>query len=143
MSVTADMFSKLQSAALPGGISIQWLNLKIELDDIDPVLLTVFVSLLTIGVIMVASSSISVADRNFSNPFYYLQRQLVFVVMGLVAALIVFKIRLVQWEKSGMALLIFALFLLVLVLVPGIGKTVNGSTRWLPLGFFISRYLNW
>jgi cell division protein FtsW len=52
------------------------------------------------------------------------------------AALSVFKIRLVQWEKSGMALLLFALFLLVLVLVPGIGKTVNGSTRWLPLGVF-------
>jgi len=94
----------------------------------------VFVSLLTIGLIMVASSSISVADRNFSNPFYYFQRQMIFVVMGLFAAVSVFKIRLVQWEKSGMALLIFALFLLVLVLIPGIGKTVNGSTRWLPLG---------
>jgi cell division protein FtsW len=85
---------------------------------------------------MVASSSISVADRNFSNPFYYLQRQLVFVAIGMFAALSVFKIRLVQWEKSGMALLLFALFLLVLVLIPGIGKTVNGSTRWLPLGVF-------
>lgn len=134
MSVTADMFTKFQSAALPGGKSFPWFNLKIELDDFDPVLLIVFVSLLTIGVIMVASSSISVADRNFSNPFYYLQRQLVFVVMGVVAALTVFQIRLVQWEKSGMALLIFALFLLVLVLIPGVGKAVNGSTRWLPLG---------
>ena len=136
MSVTADMFSKLQSVALPGGRSMPWFNLKVELDDFDPVLLIVFVSLLTIGVIMVASSSISVAERNFSNPFYYLQRQLVFVVMGIVAALTVFKIRLVQWEKSGVALLIFALFLLVLVLVPGIGKSVNGSTRWLPLAVF-------
>ena len=135
MSVTADMFSKLQSVTSPKGKSFPWFNLKVELDDFDPVLLIVFVSLLTIGIIMVASSSISVADRNFSNPFYYLQRQLVFVVLGVVAALTVFKIRLVQWEKSGMALLIFALFLLVLVLVPGIGKTVNGSTRWLPLGF--------
>jgi len=75
-----------------------------------------------------------VADRNFSNPFYYLQRQLLFVVIGLFAAMSVFKIRLVQWEKSGMSLLIFALFMLVIVLVPGIGKAVNGSTRWLPLG---------
>jgi len=85
---------------------------------------------------MVASSSISVAERNFANPFYYLQRQLVFVAIGLFAALLVFRIRLVQWEKSGMSLLLFALFLLVLVLIPGIGKTVNGSTRWLPLGVF-------
>ncbi len=136
MSVAADMFSRLQSVALPVRKPFRWFDLKVELDDFDPVLLTVFISLLTIGVIMVASSSISIADRNFSNPFYYFQRQLVFVVLGIVAALTVFKIRLVQWEKSGVALLIFALFLLVLVLIPGVGKTVNGSTRWLPLGVF-------
>lgn len=134
MSITADMFSRLPSLTLPGNKSLPRFNLKIDLDDFDPILLMVFVSLLTIGIIMVASSSISVADRNFSNPFYYLQRQLIFVAMGLAAALTVFKIRLVQWEKSGMALLIFALFLLALVLIPGVGKTVNGSTRWLPMG---------
>jgi cell division protein FtsW len=105
-----------------------------DLDDLDPVLTIVFISLLTIGIIMVASSSISVADRNFSNPFYYLERQLLFVAIGLFAALSVFRIRLVQWEKSGVSLLIFALFMLVIVLIPGIGKSVNGSTRWLPLG---------
>ena len=136
MSVTADMFSRLQSVTLPGRNSFRWFDHKIELDDFDPVLLLVFISLLTIGVIMVASSSISVAERNFSNPFYYFQRQLIFVALGIFAALTVFKIRLVQWEKSGVALLIFALFLLVLVLIPGVGKTVNGSTRWLPLGVF-------
>ncbi len=136
MSVTADMISKIQSlpASGKGLFSNFRINLKIDLDDLDPVISLVFVALLTIGLIMVASSSISVADRNFSNPFYYFQRQLVFIVMGVFAAIIVFKIRLVQWEKSGMALLLFALFLLVLVLIPGVGKTVNGSTRWLPLG---------
>jgi len=138
VSVTAGMISKIQS--LPTGSKGLFsdfnfgINLKIDLDDLDPVISIVFVALLTIGLIMVASSSISVADRNFSNPFYYFQRQLVFIVMGVLAAIVVFKIRLVQWEKSGMALLIFALFLLVLVLIPGVGKTVNGSTRWLPLG---------
>jgi cell division protein FtsW len=132
MSVTADMFSRLQTATSARAKSIHWF----DLDDLDPVLAIAFISLLAIGVIMVASSSISVADRNFSNPFYYLQRQLLFVGMGLFAALIVFKVRLAQWEKSGVLLLIFALFLLAIVLVPGIGKTVNGSTRWLPLGVF-------
>jgi len=105
-------------------------------EDMDMVLLLAAITLLSLGVIMVASASISVADRNFSNPFYYLEHQLAFVAVGVVAALFVFKIRLVQWEKSGMALLIFALFLLLLVLIPGIGKTVNGSTRWLPIGIF-------
>ena len=138
MSVTAELFSKLPSLPVTSGkLSRRFdlgTKLSFDLDDFDPLLTLVFVCLLTIGVIMVASSSISVADRNFSNPFYYLQRQLVFVVMGVFAALFVFKIRLVQWEKSGVALLLFALFLLVLVLIPGVGKTVNGSTRWLPLG---------
>ncbi len=134
MSVTTELFSKLQLLSPTSGTLPRSFDLSIDLDDFDPILTIVFVCLLTIGIIMVASSSISVADRNFSNPFYYLQRQLVFVVMGVFAALFVFKIRLVQWEKSGVALLLFALFLLVLVLIPGVGKTVNGSTRWLPLG---------
>ncbi|MBT8440697.1 MAG: putative lipid II flippase FtsW [Gammaproteobacteria bacterium] len=130
------MFEKFQSLAPVRGKAFNWFGLKIDSDDLDPVLTIVFISLLTIGVIMVASSSISVADRNFSNPFYYLQRQLVFIAIGLFAAISVFKIRLVQWEKSGVSLLIFALFLLLLVLLPGVGKTVNGSTRWLPMGVF-------
>ena len=132
MSVAADMFGKLQFAATARDKVTSVFGL--DVDDFDPVLALTFISLLMIGVIMVASSSISIADRNFSNPFYYLQRQLVFVVMGVSAALVVFKVRLLHWEKSSMALLLFALFLLVVVLIPGVGKTVNGSTRWLPLG---------
>lgn len=132
MSIGAEMFSRMPKF-WPAG---RRLFAGFSLEDFDPVLSIVFVCLLSLGIVMVASSSISVADRNFGNPFYYLQRQLVFVAIGLFAAMLVFKIRLVQWEKSGMSLLIFALFLLVLVLVPGIGKTVNGSTRWLSLGVF-------
>lgn len=105
-----------------------------QLDRLDPVILVVSLSLLSIGLVMVASASISIADRNLSNPFYYLQRQMIFTVIGLMAAAFVYRIRLVQWEKSGVALLAFALFLLVLVLVPGVGKTVNGSTRWISMG---------
>lgn len=105
-----------------------------QLDHLDPVVVTVCLALLSLGLVMVASASVGVADRNFSNPFYYLQRQLVFVVIGLMVAALVYRIRLVQWEKSGVALLGFALFLLVLVLIPGVGKTVNGSTRWISLG---------
>jgi len=134
MNMAAEMFARLPSMKSSRSKLSHWFSLNV--DDLDPVLLIAFISLLSIGVIMVASSSISVAERNFSNPFYYLQRQLVFVAIGLLAAVTVFKIRLVQWEKSGMALLIFALFLLLFVLVPGVGKTVNGSTRWLPLGVF-------
>ena len=106
----------------------------LKLDQLDPVILIVCLSLLSIGIVMVASASISIADRNLSNPFYYLQRQLVFALIGLMAAGTVYQIRLVQWEKSGVALLGFAIFLLLLVLIPGVGKTVNGSTRWISMG---------
>lgn len=105
-----------------------------QLDHLDPVLVFVCMALLSLGLVMVASASVSIADRDFSNPFYYFQRQLVFVVIGLFAAAFVYRIRLVQWEKSGVALLGFALFLLVIVLIPGVGKTVNGSTRWISMG---------
>lgn len=116
---------------LPGRGATFW-----QLDRLDKVILVVCLILMSLGIVMVASASISIADRNLSSPFYYLQRQFVFALIGLFAAAFVYQIRLVQWEKSGVALLGFALFLLVLVLIPGVGKTVNGSTRWIALGFF-------
>ena len=106
------------------------------LDKLDPVLLITGIALLAIGLVMVTSASISIADRNLSSPFYYLQRQAVYIMLGLIAAWFVYQVRLVYWEKSGMALLGFSLFLLIMVLVPGVGKEVNGSTRWISLGLF-------
>ncbi|MGB5276454.1 MAG: putative lipid II flippase FtsW [Gammaproteobacteria bacterium] len=109
---------------------------NVQLNKLDPVLLITSFALLAIGLVMVTSASISVADRNLSSPFYYMQRQAIFIVLGLIAASIVCQVRLVHWEKSGMALLGFSLFLLVMVLIPGVGKEVNGSTRWIALGVF-------
>lgn len=111
-------------------------NVEDQLDKIDLVLLFTSIALLAIGLVMVTSASISIADRNLSSPFFYLQRQTIFIVLGVAAAWLVYQIRLVQWEKSGMALLGFSLFLLLLVLLPGVGKEVNGSTRWISLGMF-------
>jgi cell division protein FtsW len=107
-----------------------------QLEKLDLVLLITSLALLAVGLVMVTSASISIADRNLSSPFYYLQRQSVFIVLGLIAAWLVYQVRLVHWEKSGMALLGFSLFLLMLVLIPGVGKEVNGSTRWISLGVF-------
>ena len=107
-----------------------------HVDRLDSVLLVTSLALLAIGLVMVTSASISVADRNLSSPFYYMQRQALFIVIGLVAAWLVYQVRLVHWETSGMALLGFSLFLLILVLLPGVGKEVNGSTRWISLGVF-------
>ncbi|TNF33654.1 MAG: putative lipid II flippase FtsW, partial [Gammaproteobacteria bacterium] len=103
-------------------------------EGLDPVLIGITLGLIGLGLVMVASASITVADRNIASPFYYLQRQAIAVAIGLLACLFMLKTRLVYWEKSGMLLLGAAFFLLVIVLMPGIGKTVNGSTRWLPIG---------
>jgi cell division protein FtsW len=92
-------------------------------------------ALLILGLVMVASASITIADRQYGNPMFFFQRQVVFVMMGLVIAFAMYRIRLVHWERSGQWLLLFGLFLLVLILLPGVGHTVKGSTRWLPLGF--------
>ena len=104
------------------------------LRSVDIWLLGATLILLGLGLVMVASSSITSAERATGQPFYFLLRQAAYLGVGLVCALIVGRIRLVYWEKHGSLLLLFGLLLLALVLVPGVGHTVNGSMRWLPLG---------
>ncbi len=92
------------------------------------------ICLLCLGVVMTGSASISIAEKEMQQPMYYLLRQLIYVGVGLAAAYCVLQIPLVFWEKSGPYLLIGAIALLVVVLVPGIGLQVNGSTRWINFG---------
>ena len=84
---------------------------------------------------MVASASIGVSERETGNAFFYFQRQLIYVGLGLVAALLAIAIPTSVWEKHSIYLLGGAFVLLVLVLVPGLGHEVNGSRRWVRLGF--------
>jgi len=90
--------------------------------------------LLGLGLVMVASASIGLAENNFNNPFYYLQRQIVFIIIGLAVGWLMYQLPLRLWEYASLWLLLLACLLLTLVLVPGIGKTVNGATRWIALG---------
>jgi len=117
-----------------GGLNDPSLEKPLMLEGMDSVLIFLVLSLLGIGLVMVASASISIADSKTSTPFYYLYRQLIAAGLGLIAAMMIFKIRLVYWEKSGMFLLALSFAMVILVLIPGIGKTVNGSTRWIPVG---------
>ena len=100
----------------------------------DYTLLSVAVLLLGLGLVMVMSTTITAADRQLGQPFYYLLRQTTYLGVGLAIALGVSSMRLVYWERLGPVLLMAGLVLLVLVLIPGIGKEVNGSHRWLALG---------
>ena len=102
---------------------------------LDPWLIGSVAALLLIGLVMVASASIGVSERDTGAPFFYFQRQLVFVLMGLGAATVAVAIPTAVWEKYSIVLLGAAFGLLLMVLVPGLGHEVNGSRRWVRLGF--------
>ena len=101
----------------------------------DPWVIGTVAALLLVGLIMVASASIGVSERETGNPFFYFQKQLVYVGLGLVAAMVAIAIPTSVWEKHSIFLLGGAFVLLVLVLIPGLGHEVNGSRRWVRLGF--------
>ena len=102
----------------------------------DTVLLGTVAALIMIGVVMVASASVGVAERLGQGSSYFLIRHLVFLTMGLVLAAVVARVELRYIERQGQRLLLLAMLLLVLVLLPGIGREVNGAQRWLNLGVF-------
>ena len=102
--------------------------------DHDPWLVLIVMFLLVAGVVMVASSSVALADRIHHDPFYYLRRHIFALAVGLALAVLILKSPLSLWEKLSTPLLFLAIVLLVLVLIPGIGREVNGSVRWIRLG---------
>ncbi|MDE2234022.1 MAG: putative lipid II flippase FtsW [Gammaproteobacteria bacterium] len=102
----------------------------------DQVLLFTSAVILAVGLVMVASASITLADKLTGNPFYFLERQLVFAVAGFVIAAAAYSIPLDLWQRTSFLILLAALAMLAIVLVPGIGRHVNGSIRWVVLGPF-------
>lgn len=85
-----------------------------------------------IGLIMVASSSMPVAERLFNNPFHFVIRHAIYIVLSLGIAGVALQIPMAWWQKNSSYLLILGIFLLVTVLL--IGRSVNGSMRWIALG---------
>ena len=100
----------------------------------DPWLLAVSCALACVGLVMVGSASIGVADGHDVGPFYFLTRHAVFLAVGLVAAVWLMRTELKTIEQHNQLLLLVCLVLLLAVFVPGIGKSVNGARRWLNLG---------
>ncbi len=90
-------------------------------------------ALLGLGLVMVASASL---HRMGDAPFYYVNRHLIALAIGVGAALLVSRLPLGLWQKSGTTLYFLGLLLLLLVLIPGVGREANGAVRWIPLGPF-------
>lgn len=99
-------------------------------------LMGVALLILGIGLVMVASASISIAAKEFGDPLHYFWRQGIAALIGLTFAIVILKIPMRLWEVLSVPLLIVGVAVLLFVLVPGIGKEVNGSMRWIKLGPF-------
>ncbi|HDZ56607.1 MAG TPA: putative lipid II flippase FtsW [Pseudomonas xinjiangensis] len=102
--------------------------------DMDMPLLVAALCLLGLGVVMVSSASMEVAAGQLGSPLFYTVRQLVYMIIGLIALLVVLSVPIRLWEQFRFPLLFLGFALLVAVLVPGIGREVNGSWRWIALG---------
>ena len=103
----------------------------------DPFLLWIIIILSGAGLVMVYSSSIDVAAlkqiSKYQN-YYYLLRHSIYLTISIFCGLIAFLIPINFWQKFAPTFFVFGILLLIAVLVPGIGKTVNGSQRWIPIG---------
>ena len=111
----------------------------IRLASFDQALVWVTVALLVWGLVMVYSASIAMPDNPRFARYahtHFLMRHAMWLAISFVAALIAFQIPVARWEKAAPWLFVAALVLLIAVLIPGVGKGVNGARRWLMLGPF-------
>jgi cell division protein FtsW len=100
----------------------------------DYVTVGLVAALLLVGLTMVTSASMSIAERDLGGPFFYLQRQFGYGCLGVLMTWVATRLPTELWEKYSTPLLFIGLGLLLLVLIPGIGAVVNGARRWLRVG---------
>ncbi len=100
----------------------------------DPWLVGSLIALVVIGTVMVASASVEIAAELHNDPFFHVRRHIAYLCIGACALIFMFAVPTFIWERYGWVALLLAYVLLGLVLVPGIGREVNGSMRWIGLG---------
>ena len=97
------------------------------------VLMFSIISLICIGTTMIGSASIPYGDYKFNAPFYFIDRQLIYLFLGVITVFFSMKVPLKFWFNQTFLLWALVLILLIVVLIPGIGANVNGSKRWIRL----------
>ena len=110
----------------------------VRMAGFDSSLVWVTLALLMLGLVMVYSASVAMPDNPKFARYahtHFLTRHVLSLVVGFVVAVLAFQVPLAMWEKMAPWLFVFSLLLLILVLVPFIGKGVNGARRWITLGF--------
>jgi cell division protein FtsW len=120
-------------------VATAYLPKRSTMMEYDQALVWVTMLLMLFGVVMVYSASISLPDSpkyaNYKNT-HFLVRQSIFVFISVLAGLFVFRVRISTWQKLAPYLFVLTLVLLVAVLIPGLGKGVNGAKRWLSFKVF-------
>lgn len=127
MSLFAD-FSSGVNAVRPG---------RTTMPSVDIPLIMMASALVVFGLLMVYSASIALADGpryESYGRYYFVLRHGLFIIVGLLSALVTFSLPMKFWERFAAPLFVLCLLLLVVVLIPGIGREVNGARRWLPFG---------
>jgi len=90
--------------------------------------------LIGLGMTMMTSTTVELGYKGYEDAFFYMKKQMVFILLGILCIYALTRIRLAYWEQLGPFLLLVTVALLVMVLIPGLGRSVNGSSRWLALG---------
>jgi cell division protein FtsW len=104
--------------------------------DVDFPMLAGCLALLGLGLVMITSASSEVAAVQSGNALYMMTRHLIYLVLGLAACVATMMIPVATWQRLGWLMLLGAFGLLILVIVPGVGREVNGSMRWIGFGMF-------
>jgi len=113
---------------------------------IDPVIVMTVFALLLVGLVMVTSASLNIAERQTGDAFFYFERQLFSVLLGCTFGAAMLIVPIATWKRMAPWLLVVSFALLLLVIVPVIGHEVNGSRRWIrvgPLNFQPSEIARW
>lgn len=118
-----------KSAAVGGGVIR-----KFDAGALDWNLLCLWLLLLSLGLVMVASASITFADHTYGDTWFFVKRHLIYLCLGLCAGAVVACVPTRLWQKYSSVLLLVAVVALIAVLIPGIGRRVNGAQRWLAAG---------
>ncbi|MBR7889718.1 putative lipid II flippase FtsW [Marinomonas sp. A79] len=107
-----------------------------EFTQVDKTFLASMILILALGLVMVASASVSVSEDVHGHPYFFMARQSFYLLLGGGFGWILLSLPTQHLQRWGVWMMLFSLLLLILVLVPGIGKSVNGSRRWINLVVF-------
>lgn len=110
---------------------------------IDKMLLGSVVGIVVLGLVMVASASIDISEKQFGSPFHFLVRQMIFLFVALVIARFILRTPMEKIAALSPNIFIVSLIFLIIVLIPHVGRSINGSSRWIgigPVGLQVSEF---